>query len=138
MEIAPHVKRIRNRIGERRLKKILRGLRGKLGGERQHHHGVDAGLGKRGYTTLVGHELLQTIGVKALVGIDIERKRDRNTVVFSRGLLRLVDKETMPPVHAVEYAESAGCARQHAIVKRGIYVKNLCHGLLLGKIHSRV
>ena len=137
MKIAPHVKRVRNRIGERRLEEALRGLRGELGGERQHHHGVDTGLGKCGYTALVGHELLQTVGVEALVGIDVERERDRNTAVFSRSLLRLIDKEAMPLVHTVKHAESARCARQHAIVERGIYVKNLCHGLLLGKIHSR-
>ena len=137
LEVVAHVQERRNGAVKGLHEELLGRRGGEIAGERQHRDDVDAAVREHAHALLVRHELLQAVGVEHLVGIDVERERDRNTAVFSRSLLRLIDKEAMPLVHTVKHAESARCARQHAIVERGIYVKNLCHGLLLGKIHSR-
>ena len=116
-EIGAHMHRIRRASTERRIHERHGRLRGKRRGERQNHDTIDARIGKRFHALLVGHELLQAIGMKTLIGVDIEREDNRLAAAFRSSALRLVDKEPMPPMHAIEHAECAGSANKQCMVE---------------------
>ena len=109
--------RIRRASAERRIHECHGRLRGKCRSERQNHDTIDARICKRFHALLVSHELLQAVGMKTLIGIDIEREGDRLAAAFRSGALRLVDKEPMPPMHAIEHAECAGSANKQCVVE---------------------
>ena len=61
--------------------------------------------------------------MKTLIGVDVESEGDRLAAAFCSGALRLVDKEPMAPVHAIEHAERARGAFEIPAIERFVALK---------------
>ena len=65
--------------------------------------------------------------MKTLIGVDVESEVDRLAAAFCSGALRLVDKEPMAPVHAIEHAERARSANKQCMVECFVDLIDFCH-----------
>ena len=105
-EILAHVHVGGRAAWKRGFQELLRFLREQLLVEPEHHHVVHAGFRKRIEPVGIARELLQLIGAKHLVGIDIEREGD---CAFARLSCAdcLADQVLMSGMQPVEHAEGA-------------------------------
>ena len=68
-------------------------------------------------TLLVAHELLQTIGMKELIWVDIEGERDALPVILPRCFAGAFKQIAMSLVHAIKHAERARSVVEERIVE---------------------
>ena len=68
-------------------------------------------------TLLVAQELLQTIGMKELIGIDVESERNARPVIFLCRFTGAFKQIAMPLMHTIEHAERTRSVVEERIVE---------------------
>ena len=116
-EIGAHVYRIRRASTERRIHEGHRRLGGNAGVNGKTTTQSTPVSASSFHTLIVGHEFLQAISMKTLIGVDVESEGNDLPPLSAAGALRLVDKEPMALMHTVEHAERARSANKQCVVE---------------------